>query len=65
MTKRQYSFMNILLDVWGLSKVNILDGSYWFVIFINNYIRMTQVCLMKSKVEINLLFHENYKMIES
>ena len=50
-------------DVWGPSKFATLDGSRWFVTFIDDCTRMTWVCLMKSKSEVNLLFKNFHKMV--
>ena len=55
--------MVIHSDVWGLSKVPTLSGSHWFVTFIDDCIRMTWLCLMKTKDEVNLLFQKFHKMI--
>ena len=56
-------FMIIHSDVWGPSKFATLDGSRWFVTFIDDCTRMTWVCLMKSKSEVNLLFQNFHKMV--
>ena len=62
-TKSLVPFMIIHSDVWGLSKFATLDGSRWFVSFIDDCTRMTWVCLMKSKSEVNLLFQNVHKMV--
>ena len=55
--------MIIYSDVWDPSKFATLDGPHWFVTFIDDCTRMTWVCLMKSKSEVNLLFQNFYKMV--
>ena len=56
LNKSPTPFMIIHFDVWGPSKFATLDGSRWFVTFIDDCTRMTWVCLMKSKSKVNLLF---------
>ena len=63
LTKSPVPFMIIHSDVWGPSKFVTLDGSCWFVTFIDDCTRMTWVCLMKSKSEVNLLFQKFHKMV--
>ena len=50
-------------DVWGPAKISSLNGSRWFVSFIDDYSRMTWVCLMKTKDEVSSLFQKFHKMI--
>ena len=61
--KSPVPFMIIHYDVWGPYLFATLDGSHWFITFIDNCIRMTWVCLMKSKSEVNLLFQNFHKMV--
>nr|CAN81263.1 hypothetical protein VITISV_028698 [Vitis vinifera] len=49
----------------GPSKVSTLSGSRWFVTFIDDCTRMTWLCSMKTKDEVNLLFQKFHKMIET
>ena len=63
LNKSPVPFMIIHSDVWGPSKFATLDGSRWFVTFIDDYTTMTWVCLMKSKSEVNLLFQKFHKMV--
>ena len=63
LTKSPVPFMIIHYDVWGPSKFSTLDGSRWFVTFIDDCIRMTWVCLMNSKSEVKLLFQKFHKMV--
>ena len=65
LNKSQFPFMVIYSDVWGPSKVLTLSSSRWFVTFIDDCIRMTWLCLMKIKDEVNLLFQKFHKMIET
>ena len=58
-------FMVTHSDVWGPSKVTTFGGSRWFVTFIDDCTKMTWVCLMKSKSEVNLLFQIFYKMVHT
>ena len=63
LNKSPIPFMIIHSDVWGPSKFATLDGSCWFVTFVDDCNRMTGVCLMKSKSEVNLLFQNFHKMV--
>ena len=45
-------------EVWGSSNVPTLSGSRWFV-------RMTWLCLMKTKDKVKFLFQNFHKMIET
>ena len=57
--------MVIHSNVWGPSKISTLGGSCWFVTFIDDCTRMTWLCLMKSKGEVNLLFQKFHKMVHT
>ena len=46
-------------------KVPTLSGSRWFVTFIDDCTKMTWLCLMKTKYEVNLLFQNFHKVIET
>ena len=63
MNKSPVPFMLIHSDVWGPAKNPSLNGSRWFVSFIDDHTRMTWVCLMKSKNEVSSLFQKFHKMI--
>ena len=65
LNKSPLSFMVIHYDVLGLSKVLILSGSHWFVTFIDDCTIMIWLCLMKIKDEVDLLFQNFHKMIET
>ena len=57
--------MVIHYDVWGIFKVSTLSGSRWFGTFIDDYTRMTWLCLMKTKDKVSLLFRNFHNMIET
>ncbi|XXG51738.1 hypothetical protein AAC387_Pa03g0243 [Persea americana] len=63
MHKSPVPFMVVHSDVWGPAKISSMNGSRWFVSFIDDYSRMTWVCLMKTKDEVSLLFKKFHKMI--
>ena len=63
LNKSPVPFMIIHSDVWGPSKFATFDGSRWLVTFIDDCTRMTWVCLMKSKSEVNLLFQNFHKTV--
>ena len=63
LNKSLLPFMVIHSDVWGPSKVPTLSGYRWFVTFIDDCSRMTWLCLMKSKDEVNLLFQKFHTTI--
>ncbi|KAJ9707195.1 hypothetical protein PVL29_002269 [Vitis rotundifolia] len=63
LNKSLLPFMVIHSDVWGPSKVPTLSRSCWLVTFIDDCTRMTWLCLMKTKDEVNLLFQKFHKMI--
>ena len=63
MNKSPVPFMLIHYDVWGPAKNPSLNGSRWFVSFIDDQTHMTWVCLMKSKNEVSFLFQKFHKMI--
>ncbi|RVW27584.1 Retrovirus-related Pol polyprotein from transposon TNT 1-94 [Vitis vinifera] len=65
LNKSLFPFMVIHYDVWGSSKVPTLSGSRWFVTFIDDCTRMTWLYLMKTKDEVNLLFQNFHKVIET
>ncbi|RVW92416.1 Retrovirus-related Pol polyprotein from transposon RE1 [Vitis vinifera] len=64
LNKSLFPFMVIHSDVWGPSKVPTLSGLRWFVTFIDDCTRMTWLCLMKTKDEVNL-FQNFHKVIET
>jgi hypothetical protein len=52
-------------NVWGPTKVSTLNGSRWFVSFIDDHSRMTWVCLMKTKQDVCSLFKQFYSMVDT
>ncbi|KAM1459176.1 hypothetical protein ACFX2I_036147 [Malus domestica] len=64
LNKSSVPFMIIHSDVWGPSKTATFGGAHWFITFIDDYTRMTWVCLMKSKGEVTSLFQQFYKMVQ-
>ena len=65
LNKSPLPFMVIYYDVWGPFKVPNLSGSCRFVTIIDDFTRMTWLCLIKTKDEVNLLFQNFHKMIET
>ena len=65
LNKSPLPFIVIHYDIWGSSKVPTLSKSRWFVTFIDYCTRMTWLCYMKTKDEVNLLFQNFHKMIET
>ena len=63
MNKSPAPFMVVHSDVWGPTNTPSLNGSRWFVSFIDDHTRMTWICLMKSKSEVSSLFQQFHKMI--
>jgi len=56
-------FIVIHSDVWGPSNVPTLNGSRWFVTFIDDCTRVMWACLIKSKDEVNMLFQQFYSIM--
>lgn len=65
LNKSPLPFMLIHSDVWGPSKVTTLGESRWFVTFIDDCTRMTWLCLMKYKSEVNSIFQKFQKLVET
>jgi hypothetical protein len=63
LNKSPLPFTLIHSDVWGPAKVPTLNGSRWFVSFIDDHSRMTWVCLMKTKQAVCSLFKQFYSMV--
>ena len=63
LTKSPLPFSLIHSDVWGPAKVPTLNGSRYFVSFIDDHSRMTWVCLMKTKQVVCSLFKQFYSMV--
>ena len=54
--KPSQPFYVIHSDVWGPSRVRNVNGSRWFVTFIDDHTRITWVYLMKDKSEVGRIF---------
>lgn len=67
LNKNQHPYVIIHYQECGSSKVFTLEGSLWFVTFINDCNMISWVRLIKFKSEVNLLFwiFFSYKMVES
>ena len=52
-------------DVWGPSKVTTISGKKWFVTFIDDHTRLCWVYLMREKSDVEHIFKEFYRMIET
>ena len=65
LNKSSVPFMVIHSDGWGPSKISTLGGSCWFITFIDDCPKMTWLCLMKSKGEVNLLFQKFHRMVHT
>ena len=65
LNKVHFLFMVTHYEVWGSSNVPTLSGSRWFVTFIDDYTRMTWLCLMKTKDKVKFLLQNFHKMIET
>lgn len=58
-------FTLLHFDVWGPSSISIVSGVSWFVIFVDDYTRMTWLSLMKNKDEMFLIFQSFHAMIQT
>lgn len=65
LNKSPLPFMVIHSDVWGPSQISTINGSRWFITFIDDSTRMTWLWLMKSKSEVNLLFQKFHKIVKT
>ena len=63
LNKSSVPFTLIHSDVWGPVKVPTLNGTRWFVSFIDDYSCMTWVCLMITKQDVCSLFKQFYSMV--
>ena len=63
LNKSVFPFMIVHSDVWGPAKIPTLNGSRWFVSFIDDHSRMTWVYLMKTKQEVCSLFIQFHTMV--
>jgi len=63
MNKSDTPFALINSDVWGPSPVMNMSGIRWFVIFVDDYTRMTWLYLMKHKDEVLNIFETFHAMV--
>ena len=59
------SFDLIHFDVWGPSPISTPGGSYYFVIFVDDFSRYTWIYLFKNRFELYQIYHDFTKMIET
>ena len=52
-------------DLWGPTKRKGLDGEKYFILLIDDYIRMTWVCLLKRKSEAYGCFKTFKELVEN
>jgi hypothetical protein len=57
--------MLIHSDVWGPAPISVSSGIRWFVIFVDDYTRMTWLYLMKSKNEVARIFRSFHTMFKT
>ena len=55
----------IHIDVWGLSKIQNILRTIWFVSFVDDHTRLTWIFLMKEKSEVGTLFQHFNSMIQT
>ena len=65
MNKSEVSFSLIHSDVWGPSPVSTAFGHCWFVIFVDDCIRMTWLYLLKHKDEVLSVFKSFHVMVQT
>ena len=64
----QYSLISLTLfisDVWGPSSVSSIDGSRYFVIFVNDYSRYSWIFNVKYRSELLQVYSNFAKMVET
>lgn len=64
-TKKDMPFSLIHSDVWGPSPVITPPGNKWFVIFVDDFTRMTWLYLIKQKDELFSVFQSFHVMIQT
>lgn len=65
LNKSSVPFSLIHSDVWGPSPDTTVSGYRWFVIFIDDYTRMTWLYLMKTKDEVFQIFQNFHAMVQN
>ena len=58
-------FELIYYDIWGPSSVASIDGSRYFIIFIDDYSRYSWIFPMKSRSEFLPIYNNFAKMVET
>ena len=51
------------MDIWGPSRISTLNGFLYFVIFVDDYSRMTWLFLMKERSELPCILSTFYNEI--
>ena len=64
-TRSSFPFELIHSDVWGPSRESTLSGKHWFVLFIDDYTRLTWVALLKHKYEVFSAFQEFFALVQN
>ena len=64
-TRCQKPFALVHSDVWGPAPVEIHSGIKWFVLFVDDYTRVTWLYVMKNKSEVFSVFRCFRKMVET
>lgn len=65
MNKSTVPFALIHSDVWGPSPISTISGFHWFVIFVDDYTRMTWLYLLKHKNEVLSIFQSFHTMVQT
>ena len=65
MNKSDVPFTLIHYNVWVPSPKSALSGSRWYVIFVDDCIRMTWLYLLKNKDEVFTVFKSFHEMIQT
>ena len=65
MSKSDVPFALIHSDVWGPSPISTMSGIRWFVIFVDDYTRMTWLYLLKHKDEVLNVFQSFRAMVQT
>lgn len=63
--KSSEPFILIHSDVWGPSWITNITGNMWFISFIDDYIRIAWIFLMREKSEVGPIFKKFNIMIQT
>jgi len=63
--KKDTPFTLIHFDVWGSFPINIVSRFNWFVLFVDDYTRMTWLYLLKHKDEVFGVFKSFHVMVNT